>query len=295
MLRKVALCITVVTLLSAGCGTIKPDGAPVRESVTTTAGSASVSAVTPKMDAITYSSAQNTQIMQAARQVGISFPFVPSIGLKGTTFKGAAAAEGQGLVLEYSNMSIVESRKELNPETSGGQVVGQKNIQLANRIPARLYELSGIPGSASGEAANLSLRRNNFNIMVKTSSATGAAETVLTEIADSFYAVAGILDQVNDPANAQTIDFVNGWQTGEDYDSRFMLLEAGSLKRNPKQGVLIVKQQTPDGADLSQKQYLTPSRHGPVRVYSFNSFNLTIRAEDGYEWIFNVFDGFRTK
>ncbi len=294
MLRKVVLYITVVMLLSAGCGTVKQDNSLVKESATTTAGSAAVSADTPKMDGITYSPAQNNQIVQAAKKVGIGFPFVPSLGLKGTTFKGAAGTENQQLLLEYSNMSIVESLKELSPETlAGGQAGEQKDLQLANRLRAQIYTFPNVSGNAAGSGANLFFRRNNINLAVKIGSLKTAHDTVLTEIGDSFYAVVGIFDQVNDEGNAKTVNFTNGWQTGEENDSKFLVVEAGALKRNPRQGVVLVREKTADGSDLSQKQYLTPAKHGAVRVDSFNSFNLTLLAEDGYEWIFNVFDGFR--
>jgi len=68
-----------------------------------------------------------------------------------------------------------------------------------------------------------------------------------------------------------------------------------SLKSDSKQGVAIVKSVNKDGKKvIEEKKYLTPEKHGAIKVDSFNAFNLIVKAEDGYIWIFNPFDGIRT-
>jgi len=47
------------------------------------------------------------------------------------------------------------------------------------------------------------------------------------------------------------------------------------------------------GKFLSEKKYLTPGKHGAIKIEDFNAFNLSVVADDGHAWIFNVFDGFR--
>lgn len=90
------------------------------------------------------------------------------------------------------------------------------------------------------------------------------------------------------------INFTNGWKSDLIEGERFIIVEFGSLKSDSKQGVAIVSEQSKDNGKIIYKnKYLTPSKHGTIKVENFNAFNLGVTAEDGYKWIFNVFDGFR--
>jgi hypothetical protein len=99
---------------------------------------------------------------------------------------------------------------------------------------------------------------------------------------------------VKDDRNSSSIDFTNGWKMEITDENKIMLVEAGSLKADPKQGVLIVQEKKNTGEEvLTEKRVLTPSKHGLVKLKVTNGFNLTLEAEDKTTYLFNVFDGFR--
>jgi len=83
----------------------------------------------------------------------------------------------------------------------------------------------------------------------------------------------------------------NGWKV--EFEDKTLVVEAGCLTTDPKQGIIFVKTLSNSGEELSQKQYNTPAKRGPVTITDYNGFNLTIMAADGYKWIFNPYDGFR--
>ena len=105
-----------------------------------------------------------------------------------------------------------------------------------------------------------------------------------------------ILSKIDDPINSKNVLFTNGWRSensiadGKDY----MILEAGVLKSNLEQGVVIVKTMSDDGSiTVNEKIILTPNKYGIVKAENGNGNNIFIVAKNGYKWIFNVFDGFR--
>jgi beta-lactamase regulating signal transducer with metallopeptidase domain len=70
----------------------------------------------------------------------------------------------------------------------------------------------------------------------------------------------------------------------------------GSLKDDPQQGVAVVIP-TGDQVDKREERVLTPERHGAIKADSpgAKSSILDVVAEDGYKWIFNVYNGFDQK
>lgn len=103
-----------------------------------------------------------------------------------------------------------------------------------------------------------------------------------------------LLSQIDDIQNSKDIDFTNGWKSNLIENERYIIVEVGSIKSDSKQGVAIVKNVSKDGSKvISEKKYLTPEKHGSIKIDSFNAYNLGITAEDGYKLILNTFDGFR--
>lgn len=70
----------------------------------------------------------------------------------------------------------------------------------------------------------------------------------------------------------------------------------GSLKDDPQQGVAVVIP-TGDQVDEREERVLTPERHGAIKADSLGAKSsiLDVVAEDGYKWIFNVYNGFDPK
>ena len=102
-----------------------------------------------------------------------------------------------------------------------------------------------------------------------------------------------IIKNVNNQID-KNIEFTNGWKSELIEDERFIIVQVGSLKSDSKQGVAIVGKQGKDSDKIViEKKFLTPSKHGAIKIEDFNAFNLSVVAQDGYKWIFNVFDGFR--
>ena len=104
----------------------------------------------------------------------------------------------------------------------------------------------------------------------------------------------GIFESTNDQLDNNDIEFTSGWRSELIEGDRFIVVQVGSLKSDLKQGVAIVWEQNRNsGRFMSEKKYLTPSKHGAIKITDFNAFNLSVVADDGHAWIFNVFDGFR--
>jgi len=70
----------------------------------------------------------------------------------------------------------------------------------------------------------------------------------------------------------------------------------GSMKSDPQQGIAVVIP-TGDQSDKSEHRVLTPSKHGAIKADSLGAKAsiLDVVAEDGYKWIFNVYNGFDAK
>jgi len=103
----------------------------------------------------------------------------------------------------------------------------------------------------------------------------------------------GIIEKVDNQLD-KDIEFTNGWKSELIEDERFIIVQVGSLKSDSKQRVAVVGKQSKDSdKSVIEKKFLTPSEHGAIKIEDFNAFNLSVVAQDGHKWIFNVFDGFR--
>lgn len=103
-----------------------------------------------------------------------------------------------------------------------------------------------------------------------------------------------IFESTNGQLDNSDIEFTNGWRSELIEGDRFIVVQVGSLKNDLEQGVAVVWEQNKDSGKLiSEKKYLTPSKHGAIKITDFNAFNLSVVSDDGNTWIFNIFDGFR--
>lgn len=103
-----------------------------------------------------------------------------------------------------------------------------------------------------------------------------------------------IISHIEDPVYDETITFTNGWISSinkNEVKGRIVTVEAGVLKQNPKQGIVIVMIDGEKRKFAGAKQYLTPSKNGAVKVIGYNGFNLKLEAKDGKKWSFNVSTG----
>ncbi|MCK6256360.1 hypothetical protein LCY76_07095 [Fictibacillus sp. KIGAM418] len=102
---------------------------------------------------------------------------------------------------------------------------------------------------------------------------------------------AQILSHVEDPVNDQTTNFTNGWVSpikDNEMKGKNVTVEAGSGKKDSLQGMMIVKTEDNNRKFIQEKKYKTPSKHGPVKITAVDGFDLTLQAEDGKKWVFNV-------
>ncbi|MDF2519693.1 MAG: hypothetical protein K0R84_321 [Clostridia bacterium] len=104
-----------------------------------------------------------------------------------------------------------------------------------------------------------------------------------------------LLPTIDDAEYSEEIAFTNGYKSNLIEDERYIIVEAGALKNDPKQGVAIIKTINKDGTIIKEEKLLTPEKHGSIKIDSINAFNMEVTAEDGFKWILNVYDGFRTK
>lgn len=121
-------------------------------------------------------------------------------------------------------------------------------------------------------------------------------EKTALQIAGTFGLVgAKILDSVSDELKSSYPDItITNEFISEDFGMAAVL---GSLKSDPSQGVAVVFDY-PEGSGSagSAKRFLTPEKHGAVRAekgsLGAKASICGAVAADGYEWIFNVFNGF---
>lgn len=100
---------------------------------------------------------------------------------------------------------------------------------------------------------------------------------------------AKILDRVEDPINEQDYLFTNGW-VGP-MNGNILVIEAGSLLEDKAQGILIVRTDNEKRKFVGEKKYGTPGKHGAVTILGVKEEDLTLQAEDGTVWKFNVPSG----
>lgn len=72
-------------------------------------------------------------------------------------------------------------------------------------------------------------------------------------------------------------------------------MQVGSLKSNPEQGIAVVCHQNKDSEQyVIDDTFLIPSKHGAIKIESLSAkdFTMSVIAEDGYERIFDIYNGF---
>jgi hypothetical protein len=78
-------------------------------------------------------------------------------------------------------------------------------------------------------------------------------------------------------------------------DGKYIIVQAGSLKSDPEQGVAVVCHQN-KGSDqyIIDERFLTPGKHGAIKIQSLGDkdFTMSVVAEDSYTWLFNIYNGF---
>lgn len=110
----------------------------------------------------------------------------------------------------------------------------------------------------------------------------------------------GIFENVNNQLDTD-VDFTNGWRSPlVDVDEngeggKYIIVQVGSMKNDPEQGVAVVYHQNKDSDQyMIDEKFLTPSKHGAIKIKNLGAkdFTMSVVAEDGYTWIFNIYDGF---
>ncbi|MED1472798.1 hypothetical protein [Bacillus salipaludis] len=100
-----------------------------------------------------------------------------------------------------------------------------------------------------------------------------------------------LLNHIEDPFNDRTIKFTNGWVSSvknKEMNGRIVTVEAGSLIKDPAQGIVLVMIDGGNRKFQGVKNYKTPEKHGAVKVIGYNGFNLKLKAKDGKVWKFHV-------
>lgn len=97
------------------------------------------------------------------------------------------------------------------------------------------------------------------------------------------------------------VEFTNGWRSPlvdpneNGAGGKSIIAQVGALKSDPEQGVAVVCHQNKDSDQyVIDEQFLTPSKHGAIKIESLGAkdFTMSVVAEDGYKWIFNIYNGF---
>jgi hypothetical protein len=108
------------------------------------------------------------------------------------------------------------------------------------------------------------------------------------------------IKNINDQLDMD-VEFTNGWRSPlVDLDEKgkggkFIIVQFGSLKNDREQGIAVVCHQNKDSEQyVIDDQFLTPSKHGAIKIENLGAkdFNMSVVAEDGYKWIFNIYNGF---
>lgn len=132
--------------------------------------------------------------------------------------------------------------------------------------------------------------------------ASNPVSTVSTQKGDETSAeinkLPALLPTIDDTKNSEDITFTNGYKSEMVENEKYYIVEVGASKSDPKQGVAIIKSISKDGTKtIKEDKILTPEKHGSIKIdsNSINDFNMRVMAEDGFTWILNVFDGFRSE
>lgn len=162
------------------------------------------------------------------------------------------------------------------------------------------------------EAQLMSVEQNVITLTVadRTSNNDGMMETLSSEDGGTTWQREGpavstdsdkpaIFETVNDQLNAD-VEFTNGWRSAlvepDENGGKYIIVQVGSLKSDPEQGVAVVCHQNKGSEQyVIDDQFLTPSKRGAIKIESLGAkdFNMSVAAEDGYKWIFDVYNGFQ--
>lgn len=99
----------------------------------------------------------------------------------------------------------------------------------------------------------------------------------------------GIFENVNNELDAD-IEFTNSWRSpladvdenGE--DGKYIIVQVGSMKNDPEQGVAVVCHQSKDSDQyIIDEKFLTPSKYGAIKIKSLGAkdFTMSVVAVDG--------------
>jgi hypothetical protein len=94
----------------------------------------------------------------------------------------------------------------------------------------------------------------------------------------------GIINTIN-PIGKQ-YNMKNAWQ--KVIGNRFVQVYAGAFVDDPKQGVVVVHDNTVDLSKVNIQEYKTPTKHGSIKVEAESGNVLTLRAEDGVTYLFDA-------
>lgn len=170
------------------------------------------------------------------------------------------------------------------------------------QIQALIYPLSELFKACKGEDED-EMKKNGYVLIVLMLILSGCGSHVISPYNKSTQVEAskptitagatGVFEQVKDAENNSTISFTNGWKQEVPDENMTIVVEVGNLKSDPMQGIVVVQnQRTGTGEVLAEKKFLTPSKHGSIKITSTNVFNFTIEAEDKTSFLFNVYNGF---
>lgn len=99
-----------------------------------------------------------------------------------------------------------------------------------------------------------------------------------------------ILEHVDHPLSKKVINFTNGWvsDTNGTMKAKIVGVGVGSLTKDLQQGVILVDEFNEKRGLISSEQVLTPEKVGPVKIVSYKGMVLTLKSDDGHEFLFNV-------
>jgi hypothetical protein len=98
----------------------------------------------------------------------------------------------------------------------------------------------------------------------------------------------GIIEERQAPFPSSDVSVKNKWQM--EIDGQLVIVYAGGQGADfdQNQGLLVVATQTLDGKKLGSKRYNTPEKVGPVQIVAADGMLLTVAAENGRTFVFDV-------
>jgi hypothetical protein len=100
-----------------------------------------------------------------------------------------------------------------------------------------------------------------------------------------------IFNNVSDPLSKKFVNFTNGFRTTiahNEMPGGYVIVLAGAYTSDPQQGMIVVRVLDEERGVLTNTEYKTPSKHGSVKIQSYDGLLLRLQAEDGYKWSFEI-------